>query len=140
VARSCLSGGNAKRKKRWLEELTDYLLGFRTEDSEYIQYGPQPYEAIISEICASFGCPPDVAEQQDLSLVQRIFEYRNAQAARDLINQGRKGFEQVTKQPHLVQLLLEMHRAQTGVEHLTSDQMLAGLAQRATEVEREEDE
>jgi len=75
-----------------------------------------------------------------LSLVQRIFEYRNAQAAKDLINQGRKGFDQLVKQSHLVQLLLEMHRAQIGVPTLTSDQMLAGLAQRATEVEREEDE
>lgn len=53
-----------------------------------------------------------MAERQDWRLVGAIFDYRNARTAIDMLNGGDKGYEQLAKQPHLQQLLLELVRAQ----------------------------
>ncbi|MDO8704083.1 MAG: hypothetical protein Q7J84_03975 [Sulfuricaulis sp.] len=56
--------------------------------------------------------------------MQSVLDYRNAKAAIDLFNQGRKGAEEMQKHPELGQLLVEMHRAQETtltVEDLMSD-------------------
>ena len=43
---------------------------------------PQPPDAAISELCASFGCLPDEALRQDARLMYSIMEYRTLQAAK----------------------------------------------------------
>jgi hypothetical protein len=40
----------------------------------------------ISIICASFGCTPDVALEQDPKWVYAIMDYRLAQSAKELQN------------------------------------------------------
>ena len=72
----------------------------------------------MSEVCEAFTCTPDVALRQDWTLVGSVFDYRNAKAAVDLFNQGKKGTEALNKQPALMNLLVEMHRAQLGVDTL----------------------
>ena len=67
---------------------------------------------LIAEICTAFNCSPDVAARQDLVLVQGILDYRNAKQAIGLMNQGATGFDELSKQPHLTDLLLRMVRAQ----------------------------
>lgn len=44
--------------------------------------------------------------------MQAILDYRNAEIIRDLFNQGSKGREELGKRPDLLDLLLEMKRAQ----------------------------
>lgn len=88
-----------------------------------VRWGPQPYIGVLSEICESFGCTPDVAERQDWQKVKSILDYRAAKAAVSLFNGGKQGLEALLKQPHLQELLLEMHRAQSGID-VTMDQVL----------------
>ena len=86
-----------------------------------MHYGPQPYAAYVSVICEEFGCTPQEAEQQDPNLVHAIFEYRTAKAAIQLFNSGRKGVAAMQASPALQELLLELHRAQTGTMLSDSD-------------------
>lgn len=105
--------------------MADYLFGFGTTAAPgKILYGPQPYEALVSEVCTTFGCVPSVAVQEDVALVRAVIDYRNAQAARDWLNEGEKGFEELAKHPQVLSLLLDMTRAQQG-QDLTMAQMLA---------------
>ncbi len=68
----------------------------------------------MSDVCEVFSCPPDVALRQDWHLVQAILEERAARRAVDLFNQGGEGFEALKQSPGLQEVLLEMHRAQSG--------------------------
>lgn len=52
--------------------------------------------------------------RQDWTLVQAVLDYRNAGVAVELFNQGRKGVEQIQREPLLAEILLELHRAQDG--------------------------
>lgn len=67
---------------------------------------------MISAICSTFGCTPDVAERQDWQLCQAVIDYRNAQAAIDLFNRGSQGRDTLMQHPHLADMLLELTRAQ----------------------------
>lgn len=77
-------------------------------------------------MCEAFNCPPDVARRQEWTEVQAIFDYRLALAARDLFNQGAKGFEELNKRSELQRILLEMHRAQVG-QHVTLDDVMSAM-------------
>lgn len=66
----------------------------------------------MSVVCDTFGCTPDVARRLDWRDVRAILDYRNAQAAIDLFNQGGKGLAELQRHPHLGQLLVDLHRAQ----------------------------
>lgn len=63
-------------------------------------------------MCEAFNCPPDVAERQDAMKVNAILEYRLARTAIELFNQGANGVEALQKHPAMVNLLVELHRAQ----------------------------
>ena len=67
--------------------------------------GPQPAEGIISEICETFNCIPNIALQLDPRLVFAILDYRNAKAAKQLHNTDVK---EMAKYPDLVKLWKEM--------------------------------
>lgn len=75
----------------------------------------------MSEVCDAFHCTPKEALVQDWTLVQGVFDYRNARAAVDLFNQGKKGLESLGKQPALMDLLVELHRAQFDAASLEWD-------------------
>lgn len=94
-----------------------------------MHWGPQPYEAAISEMCEAFHCTPDVAEQQDFALVQRILEYRKAKAAVAAFDRGAKGVKVLQSHPDWLELLAEMHRAQLNTE-VTGVQLLADMDER----------
>lgn len=70
----------------------------------------------MSDVCELFGCTPDIAIRQDLSLVEAIADYRAARAARDAMNhQDRKrGFEILRDNPGLMRVMAYMARAQQG--------------------------
>ncbi|MFH0900677.1 MAG: hypothetical protein V2A73_08625 [Pseudomonadota bacterium] len=80
-----------------------------------MRYGPQPYEAILAEVCQAFGCTPSEAEGQDWLTVQRVMDYCNARAALGLFNGDEEAKAELAKHPDLVGLLLELHRAQEEV-------------------------
>lgn len=67
---------------------------------------------MISELCSTFGCPPDVAERQDWPLARDIIDYRNAQAAVRLFNGSREDRARLGETPALMAILLEMQQAQ----------------------------
>lgn len=91
----------------------------------------------MSAVCATFACPPDVAERQPWPLTQHVIDYRNAETAIGLFNQGRRGFDALARAPELGRLLLAMHRAQAG-EDVTMDQVHALMAERGTSEDEEE--
>jgi len=63
-------------------------------------------------ICAAFDCPPDVAERQDWPKVEAILEYRTAEAAVALVNQGGEALKALGANPAMGNLLVELHAAQ----------------------------
>lgn len=65
-----------------------------------------------------------MAERQDFRLVKAILDYRNAKHAIELINGGDKGAAELARHPHLMELLLEITRAQ-GAGQATADDVLA---------------
>lgn len=65
--------------------------------------------------------------------------YRQARAAVDLFNQGEEGFEELSKRADLLDVLLEMGRAQVGPD-LTQEEMLRGMAERHGRDEEDEDD
>lgn len=108
--RSCRRGG--RRKKR-LGELADHLIGYRTTaEPDLLQFGPQPYEGLVSEVCTAFGICPCHAETENYPLITAILDYRNAKHAIELMNRGGDGFDQLAKHPYLGELLLRMLKAQ----------------------------
>ena len=70
---------------------------------------------------------PDEAERQDWQKVRAILDYRNAKAAVEMFNDAKNGAGQLAKHPELMQLLLEMHRAQLG-DGVTMEQVQAMIA------------
>lgn len=72
-------------------------------------------------ICEAFGCTPREAEQQDPALVREVLEYRLAKAAIEAFNSGRRGIQVMQANPAMQELLLELHRAQTGTAMSNGD-------------------
>lgn len=88
-----------------------------------VRWGPQPYEGYLSVVCEAFGCTPDIAERQHQPTVHRILEYRAARQAVDLFNGSPETRKILSQRPELQQLLIDMHRAQSGAE-MTTDQLM----------------
>lgn len=80
---------------------------------------------MIDEICKAFSCPPDVAERQNPQLVRALLDARNARVGIDLFNQGKPGYEQLTRMTDVVHLLLEIARAQGGQPQSLADVLTA---------------
>lgn len=57
-----------------------------------------------------------------------ILDYRRARAALDLFNSGREGAQQLADHPEMLELLLEMGRAQS--PEMTLDLLLSDLERR----------
>lgn len=97
------------------------MLGYATTAAPgKLRFGPQPYEALIGEVCTAFGTTPDKAIElvdDHYALVMGIFDYRNLVAAKDLLakNDGdtTKAF---ADQPHLAMLIKRVVMAQAGQE------------------------
>lgn len=72
---------------------------------------------MLSDICAAFGCTPDVAERQDMYLLEQIGEYRAATQAVEVFRaKDRKwAFETLANAPALTRMLGMMNRAQRGL-------------------------
>ena len=64
--------GNLRRTKKRLKALAEFILGD----------GHQPAESLISIVCESFSCTPDIAVTQDMALVRRIWEVRLMESAK----------------------------------------------------------
>lgn len=94
-------------------------------------------EAAISEICASFNCPPDVAVRQPWPLVKHVLDYRVAKRAVDVFRQGSGAFDELNASPEMQGALLAMHRAQQGDE-VTIEQVHALMAAQGVGTEDEE--
>lgn len=58
-----------------------------------------------------FGCPPDVAERQDWTLVARVMEWAAFEQAVTLYRDPKRHGE-LSKEPGLVSVLIEARRAQ----------------------------
>lgn len=101
-----------------------------------MQWGPQPYEGILSEVCSAFGCPPDVAGRQDWALVQAILDYRQAREAIALFNRGRSGVEEMGRRPEMQEMLLRLVKAQEG-EGATLEHAMAKMEAQAEEENRD---
>lgn len=65
--------------------------------------------------------------QADATTLLAIMDARRVRLGVDLFNQGRKGREQLAERPDIMDLLLEMARAQQG-NHVTETDLLADLA------------
>jgi hypothetical protein len=101
-----------------------------------VQWGPQPYEALVSEVCDAFTTVPDVAERQPAQVVRAVLDYRNAKYALSLLEQGTAGFEQLSKNAGLQLLLLDLLRAQGVVdETFKQEHVLQYLKEDAEEEE-----
>lgn len=66
----------------------------------------------MSAICEAFQCTPAEAMKQDPALVAAIFDVRNYRQAIDLHNQGAEGQKELVKHKGLVEIVLEVKRAQ----------------------------
>lgn len=64
-----------------------------------------PEEGYLSAICEAFTCTPDVALQQDPSLVLPILEFRMAMMAKEIHN---RDVAEMAKYPGLVRFWREM--------------------------------
>lgn len=108
--------------------MADHLIGYSTDTDPVTRYAQQPWIGEVSDVCEMFGCLPDGggALDQDPWLVQRIAEYRAARAAADLYHQGPKGVRALMDRPPLVDLLLEMLKAQLG-QDVTADQVVESM-------------
>jgi hypothetical protein len=100
-----------------------------------VKRGPQPYEGIVSVVCEAFGIAPLEAERQDWGLVKAILDYRNAKWAVESFNDLEHGQAIMQRNPHLMELLRDMVRAQLGsADEEEVDATLAGMRpQAATE-------
>ncbi len=105
-----------------------------------LKHGPRPPEGLISTICDEFTCTPDVAIRQDALLVEQIMTYRRARDAIRLFNAGKDGAEQLAQHPELLDLLLDLSRAQAGWPSMTLEQAMDGLAATRALQAQEKDE
>lgn len=91
------------------------------------RWGPQPYEAALSTLLQEFPAYTlETLERANLPTLLAILDYRRAQEAIRLFNDGERGFEQLQKRPDLLDLLLELGRAQGGPA-TTLDDVLGAL-------------
>lgn len=106
-----------------------------------LKFGPRPPEGLISKICDEFGCTPDVALRQDALVVEQVMTYRRARDAIRLFNAGKDGADELARHPELLDLLLDLSRAQAGWPTMTLEQAMDGLvATRALQAhEKDED-
>lgn len=117
---ACSAGGR-------LEGLADHLLGYElTSDPGVIRYGPQPREGILSVLLQEFPAYTlgELLAEDWPSLVA-ILDYRRAKSALDLFNGGKDGAARLQEHPDLLELLLEMARAQS--PEVTLDDLLSDL-------------
>ena len=84
-----------------------------------MQWGPQPFEGMVSDVCQAFGIPPTPgsAVDQDYALVLSIMDYRTAAIAVETFNGPDKGvaFDTLVAHPRLAEVLAMMQRAQDGL-------------------------
>ena len=97
---------------------------------------------MISNICEVFGCTPGEAAAQDMSLVQGVIDYRNARLAVDVFNGPDKAeaFKTLQENPHLVQALAYMRRAQNGSPLAAAPEELMQEGLEVAELYRAEEE
>lgn len=113
-----VAGGDPKKRSRRLAALGKYILGYETTSAPgKKRYGPQPYEALVSEICDAFTTTPDIAQQlirQHYTLVMGILDYRNVRAAQRIMNEskGPAGVDALGAHPELALLIKEIKDAQ----------------------------
>ena len=74
---------------------------------------------MVSDICDAFGVPPGPglsALDQDYMLTTAVLDYRSARDAVRVFNgpDKKNAFTTLSKNPHLVEMLARMSRAQTG--------------------------
>lgn len=93
-----------------------------------MKFGPRPPEGLVSAVCEEFGCTPEEAIRQDARLVEQVVTYRRARDAIRLFNAGKDGAEQLAQHPELLDLLLDLSRAQADWPTMTREQALDGLA------------
>lgn len=79
------------------------------------RWGPQPPEGVLSVLLQEFPSYT-VSEllEEDWLILEQILDYRRARYAVELFNGGERGFEQLQQRADLLELLLEMGRAQGG--------------------------
>lgn len=114
-----VAGRNPKKRRRRLAALGKYILGYETTaEPGTKRYGPQPWEALVSEICDAFTTTPDVAErllQDRYDLVTGILDYRNLRGALRIMNDTTDPMERAKAlgaHPELGQLIKEIQDAQ----------------------------
>lgn len=91
------------------------------------RWGPQPPEGVLSLLLQEFPAyTVETLEAADWLKLERILDYRRAQYAVELFNGGERGFEQLQKRHDLLDLLLELGRAQGGPA-TTLDDVLGAL-------------
>jgi hypothetical protein len=98
-----------------------------------VQWGPQPYEALLDLICQSFQCRPSQAKQEDWYEVRAVLD---ARAAADAAGASRSGT--LKDNPGLQAVYARMVQAQTGQEPGESsafDELLAALDDETAEDE-----
>jgi len=136
VAADRREGRDGERTKKRLTALADFWLGYETSAAPgVVRKGPQPIEGIESVLLQEFpSYTLEALRAADWLALERILDYRRAQAAIDLFNDGSKGLAALRERPDLTAILLEMGRAQAGAG-LTLDHMLAVKA-----AERDEDD
>lgn len=96
--------------------------------------------------CEAFSCTPAEARKQDFALVTGVLDYRTAIAARDAfkMKDRKQAFEVLSENPHLLEMLSKMHRAQSGLplevsgERAKQEGMIVARGQRPEEEAEEE--
>lgn len=121
--------GDGPDPKKRLEGLADWILGYRlTADITQLHHGPQPHAAMVGVLLQEFPAYTlETLRDADITMLLAILDARRARLAVDLFNDGRHGRAQLAERPDLMDLLLEMARAQQGA-HITQADVLADLA------------
>ena len=104
---------NPKKRRRRLAALGKYVLGYETTAAPGVKrYGPQPYEALLSEVCDAFGVDIFTAERtirERYAELMGILDYRNLRAAIRLMNeQTESAAAALAAQPELQALVKEV--------------------------------
>ena len=93
---------------------------------------------MLSDVCDLFGCVPSVARQQDWREVLAITEYRAARDGFATFNQGVGGMQSLIEKPAVLELLVDIWRAQAGQEDVSGADLLRLMS--TTNVPLEDDE
>ena len=78
--------------------------------------------------CREFGGWPSQALGEDMGLLERVLEYRAAEQAVELMNQGGDGAKQLGENAHMMAVLRDMLRAQGQPVGIGSVQALVNAA------------